>query len=265
VLTRLPTGKARLLYKQNTPVGTYSHWGIFYGKIIIMKTYGAKIISKKEVARDVLEIRLNKPDGFVFLAGQFVQVYAPDLTKNGSLIKRAYSISSAPVDPFIELCVKVLPGGKASGYLNTLPVGGEVMFEGPFGHFVSENSAAPLLFVATGTGLAPLISILKDELLIKKSKRSIELLFGVRSQDVLFWVDALEELKKSAPSFSYTITLSQPAPGWKGTEGRVTSHLPATVPERLVFICGALAMVKDVRALLQEKGVQQKNIRVEIF
>ncbi|MBI2436649.1 MAG: hypothetical protein HYV41_02835 [Candidatus Magasanikbacteria bacterium] len=229
-----------------------------------MTIFTAKIISKKWLSSDVFELHIERPDHFVFRAGQFVQFQIPDGEKT---IWRSYSIASNTHDTHIELCLKFLSEGKGSRYFNALKVGDPVSFKEPQGKFVCSNDVQAYYFVATGVGIAPIMSMIREELEVKKSEKEIQLLFGVRSEDDVFWVDRLEELKRRYPLFNYMITLSQPKPngGWTGLRGRVTEHILHHLVSHSFYVCGNAEMVKDVREILIKNGVATKQIHFEIF
>lgn len=219
-------------------------------------------ISRKSIAEDMFELRFTKPQDFHFIAGQFIQLQIPE---GDSFVLRSYSLSSTPDDEYIELCVKILPDGKASKYLLEMGEGSPITFQGPSGRFTCVDEAEGRYFVATGSGLAPIMGMIRDEL--PKNGTEITLLFGVRSEDDVFWVDRLEELKKKYEFFSYHVTLSQPKPngGWAGLRGRVTDHLLHHLIKHHYYLCGGAPMVKDVRGQLLQNGIPSKRIRFEIF
>ncbi len=226
-------------------------------------TYKIKLLSKKEVAKNMLELTFERPADFQFIAGQFVQFPIPDGEKK---LPRFYSICSCPDESNLRFCIKVVEGGKGSKFFSELEQGLEVEMLGPQGRFVATEENKPSIFIATGAGIAPIISIIEDQLVQKKNIEEIILLFGVRSQNDIFFVDYLEELAKHQ-NFSYHITLSRPAENseWGGLTGRVTDHMEFHKNEHQVYLCGSPDMVKDVRKILTEKNMDMKKVHMEIF
>ncbi len=223
-----------------------------------------KLVRKNFLTPDMLELRLAKPAGFSFQAGQFVQCSIPDATATTPTL-RSYSIASAPPAEHLLLYVKIVPGGKASEYLRKIQVGESISFRGPEGRFVVvPEQAAAKTFVATGSGIAPIISMLEDEA-AKPYPGRMHLVFGVRHENDVFCKERLEALKSTCTNFSYTLTLSQPSDAWTGAHGRVTEHVANLPKEGNWYLCGSLPMVKDVRALLSQAGVPSKNMHFEIF
>jgi ferredoxin-NADP reductase len=232
----------------------------------------SQVIEKTMLNENVVELRLAKPEGFSYVAGQFIQLV---VSKNEPLvvsptgtepvIRRSYSISSTPNDPYIELCIKYVPGGVGSTYVAQLSVGDSIQFLGPNGRFIARNPPESLSCIATGVGLAPIMGLVTDELQHKKNTAPIELIFGVRQESDIFWLERLETLARDYANFSYTLTLSQPTPTWQSVRGRVTAHLPTEVAHKKFYLCGSQEMVKDVRTLLVSQGVEAKDIHFEIF
>jgi ferredoxin-NADP reductase len=229
-----------------------------------------RLLSKKTIANDIVEIRLEKPAGFSYAAGQFVQFEIPDAGPDASVgaskfVLRAYSVASHPGENSLEFCMKMLPGGRASAFFANATPDTPILFQGPNGKFTCSARDEALACVATGAGLAPIWGILSDELINKKNIQPIRLIFGVRGEGDVFWADRLDALRKQFSNFSYTLSLSQPEHGWQGPSGRVTEHLNTLSPRGRFFLCGSADMVKEVRAGLLAKDTPPANIHFEIF
>ena len=227
-----------------------------------MTQSSVKLLKKTEIADHVFELRFEKPEGFEFQAGQFVQFLFPD---GGKMTPRSYSISSTPADDFLEFCVRFLENGLASSHFAAMNEGDEIEMKGPQGRFLCNPDATHHVYVATGAGMAPIMGMIRDELEHNKSGAPIDLLFGVRAQKDIFWTDRLEMLSNQHENFNYRITLSQPEEGWDGLEGRVTAHLDPFGTECHVYLCGSGAMVMDVRKAMIAKGCSPKQMHFEIF
>lgn len=220
--------------------------------------FSITLLAKQKITSNILEIRFIKPAGFFFLAGQFVQFQIPEGEK---YVLRSFSLSSAPHHDYLEFCVKILPEGKASLFFEALPIGEAVLISAARGRFVCDT-AGPNYFIATGTGLAPIMSIVHH--LVKTKEPPLSVLFGVRHAEDLFWVERLESLRAKNPNLLLQITLSRPTENWSGLRGRVSEHVSLD-PQGHYYICGSLEMVKDVRAILLNAGVSVKNIHQEIY
>lgn len=223
----------------------------------------ATITQITPIATEVLEVKFTRPVGFEYMAGQFIQLIIPSETGE---ILRSYSISSAPHETELELCVKLLPGGVGSNFFRALKLGDQINFYGSVGRFtVQPELNSPLVFVATGSGLAPVMSMISDVLEARGCLAPVSLLFGVRTQVDIFWQERLQTLAAQFPNFSYTITLSQPESGWTGVVGRVTAQL-STLPQAAhYFLCGSGEMVSEVRHHLITAGEPATSIHFEIF
>lgn len=214
-----------------------------------------------------LQFELLDPHRIEFQAGQYILLEIPTTPQ-----KRQYSITSAPrLDHAIQLLVEMVPGGQASSYLFNLEVGDKIAFFAPAGEFVIkeevQSSMDPLVFVATGSGLAPVRSMILDQLRARETKRQIKLHWGMREAKDLFWLDYFEELRKNYPNFSYDITLSRPPEGWTLCQGRVTNCLSVheLLPNAHYYICGNPKMIEDVMAVLTQRGVAADHQHHEKF
>ena len=140
----------------------------------------------------------------------------------------------------IELLFNLVPDGPGSTFLFSLKNGDPVSFRGPAGTFVLRDyPERRLLFVATGTGIAPIRSMIHARL---PSPTPVTLIWGLRNERDLYYQDELAELAEQFPEFSYTVTLSQPSPSWAGAVGRVQSHIDphiANVDDLAVYVCGS--------------------------
>lgn len=113
------------------------------------------------------------------------------------------------------------------------------------------------MFVATGTGIAPIRSMILAQLQ-RAPDRPITLFWGLRSQRDLYWQEEWAALATAHPNFSVATTLSRPEPGWQGACGRVTTLVEermSFVNNLAVYLCGGSGMIKDVTARLQAKGL----------
>ena len=222
-----------------------------------METFTAKVGKIDNLTHDVRVIRLEliDPAAIRFQAGQFVSFEVP---KRGLPfpVTRPYSIASPPSNPHVlELLLNLVPGGPGSTFLFSLQSGDPVTFRGPAGTFVvREYPDRRLLFVATGTGIAPIRSMLHARL---PSPTPITLVWGLRHEHDVYYQDELATLAEQYPEFSYTITLSQPSPSWTGAVGRVQSHLEshiASVDDLAVYICGSKPMITSVIEQIRSRG-----------
>ena len=228
----------------------------------------AKVISSKYLNKIDIELTLEMvhPESFEFIAGQFITLNC------GNQGYRAYSIGSSSLDnKHISLIVAVGHEGIGSNYIKSLKVGDSVEFVGPSGRFVlPETFKDNLYFIATGTGISPILSML-DYMANNKCKSNIYLYFGIRSSEDLFAVEFLESLKNALNNFHYTLCFSQEIPQSlfsKSIKGRVTDSFKVENTEinnSQYFLCGNPYMISDVMGILTNSGVAQTDIYHEKF
>jgi len=229
-----------------------------------MEKFVAPLLKKTALTADVVQFDFGFPEKAVdFKAGQFFMMEVVDAVGKAN---RSYSISSAPSqkDGF-SLTVKLLPDGRGSAILRDLKIGETANFMAAFGHFFLVDSPKDILMVATGTGLAPFMSMLPT-LFEQGHEGPIRLCFGVRHEADLFYVDQVRAWEKAHPNFEAKITVSQPTESWDGLTGRVTEHFDGLDFANVqVYICGNGDMVKSVKLLMDEKGVPKPDIHLEQF
>ncbi len=205
---------------------------------------------------------------FDFQAGQFVSMLA---THDGREITRAYSIASAPRgDNTFDLCLNRVPDGFFSNFLCDLRAGDEVRFHGPHGYFTLKHPVRDSLFIATGTGIAPIRGMLQWLLAdpARHNDRQFTLVFGVRYQQDLYYDDEFRGLERDHPNFHYLPTLSRDNRGWAGARGYVQEHVERLAKARTdmdAYICGLRDMVTANRELLKKLGWDRKSILYERF
>ncbi len=206
---------------------------------------------------------LQKPR-FDFIPGQFVMVEVPK--ENEKPVRKPYSIASPPhFANKIELCIKLVEGGFVSTWFFGLKVGDDIEVEGPLGVFrIKEPLPEHLLFVATGTGIAPLRAQFED-LLEHGYQKPITFVFGNRYENEIPFHDELLALAKKHSNFHYLPTISRPK-NWSGQTGYVQDLIKNKFPDSKgihVYICGLVPMVNDLKATLEGLGYEKDAIRFE--
>lgn len=206
---------------------------------------------------------------FEFLPGQFISM---SLARDGQEHTRAYSVASPPRgDSQFDLCLNRVPGGLFSNYLCDLEPGNEIEFTGPHGFFLLEQPPVrPQVFIATGTGIAPIRSMLWH--LLAEPRPDLPecwLLFGVRYPHTILYREEFEHLAATVPRFHFVPVLSRAPEDWPGERGHVQDALRRLFSGRADFdayICGLRAMVDDVRQILKtEFGLDRRRIHYERY
>ncbi len=173
-------------------------------------------------------------------------------------------------DGIFDLAVTRVEGGAASTFLHSIPVGATVEISEAQGFFTLPDAPSlPLLFVATGTGVAPLRAIARSAL-SSGTTVPITLLFGVRTEADLLYRDEFESLARTHPGFTFVPTLSRPDTLWAGRRGYVQDSVPAMVASLGgscdAYVCGLQAMIREVRRVLKiELGLPRQQIHTERY
>lgn len=233
-------------------------------------TFTVTCTRNERIARGVYDISLSKPASFSYKAGQFVLFRVPLLSDPTDIQPRAYSIASAPHEDELRFVIKLKEGGRASAWVeHLLRTGSTVDMQGPFGVFVVKpEDTRDLLFIATGTGIAPFRGHILEAMQHARPGR-MDVVFGVREEADLFWQEEFAGLCTRWPGLQVHTTLSQPHEAWAGHRGRVQAIIPQVVDgiaERTVYICGNPDMTKQLKqAALEEWGVPKQHLHVEGF
>lgn len=203
-------------------------------------------------------------DRFTYRAGQSVR-----LGLHGQPLRKYYSIASAPEESRqtgqLEFLVKVDAEGHAGAHLPRLARGTLVDVEGPYGDFVFPDAAAErrFLFIAGGTGIAPLRAMLRHALAAKRRGR-FAVVYSARSTDEFAYVAELRQLAR-AGAITLALTATRGAHvRWRGGRGRVDrATLAPLVSEAptLCFLCGPADFTASVRPLLEQLGIEPDRIR----
>ncbi|HIK01504.1 TPA: FAD-dependent oxidoreductase [archaeon] len=229
---------------------------------MIPKKYVASLKSVDALSDDVSYFTFNLGSSMLFEPGQFVMI---SMDIGGETVKRAYSIANSPESTeALSFCVKLLKDGKLSSALDKLETGDTVEIQGPYGNFLLSEPGLDQLFIAAGTGVAPLIPMLKSYL--ENNTCEVTLLFGFRHEkDFLFKKD-LEKLTSSYANFKLVPIMSSPHEGWTGLSGHVTSYLADHINDidrTISYVCGHNDMVVAVRKILIESGLSPERIKID--
>jgi NAD(P)H-flavin reductase len=218
-----------------------------------------------------VDFELIKPPRIQFLAGQYLMLRVPGLEQ-----LKSYSIASAPVQSHsVEILVDVSPGGEGSLFLASLSPGDEVEFLGPAGQFVLADPSSEigkaeekLLFVASGSGISAIRSMVIDLLQTKQEKREMYLHWGLRHVEDLFWEEDFRELTEFFPNFHFDVVLSQPPADWPFCSGHVTECVTThydNFSNMGIYLCGNGKMIQDMQEIAKQRGVGKEHVHNEKF
>jgi methane monooxygenase component C len=226
-------------------------------------TRNGQIIDAEELSGTVARvvIRTNvAQDPFGWEPGQYLQITLPAVGAT-----RAYSMANAPDGSReLEFLIRLLPQGRFSGHIaRGLAKGEPVRLRGPYGQFGFRGGSKPV-FVAGGTGLAPILAILRA---LADTDPAVEakVVFGVADASDLFCTEDLSSLRRDLPNLELVTTVERPGAGWSGAVGRATDHLGPIDPGRSYYLCGPPPMVSAAEVLLLGNGVARERIHVERF
>ena len=182
-----------------------------------------------------------------------------------------YSISSAPEETrrfgWLEFLIKLEPSGRWGHKFDRLARGMNVLMRGPFGTFVfpPRPRERRFLFIAGGTGIAPIRAMIRHAILTRQPGR-LRLVYSARTPGEFAYLPELRAMVRDRELEMQLTATREVGPRWRGERGRIAAgRLPAFVdhPETLCFVCGPAAMVNDVPLMLTHAGVDAARIRVE--
>jgi len=204
---------------------------------------------------------------FDFEAGQFVNVLVPESPRYKA-IKRPYSIASPPVwKGFLDLCWKRVEGGVATNYMWGLKPGDGLTIQGPLGRFTLRRPLPKtIIFVSTGTGIAPFRSII-HVLLADGSACEIWNIFGNRYDEDILYQEEFEALARAHKNFRNVFTISRPR-HWQGEREYVQFLLKKYISDprdKHVYICGLTNMIQEVQKVALEIGFTKDRVFFEKY
>ncbi|PIS05236.1 MAG: hypothetical protein COT81_02120 [Candidatus Buchananbacteria bacterium CG10_big_fil_rev_8_21_14_0_10_42_9] len=239
----------------------------------------AELVSQQEVAPGIAIFHFKAEKKIPFTAGQYLQICLPEETTD---CRRPYSLSSPPsMMPEFEFLIRRVQGGEFTPKLFNLKPGEKISFMGPIGNFTfDKNDKRDAIFLVTGTGLAPVIGMLKDlEEDDPVKDRKIKLIVGVRFPSDLGYKEYLADLKKRNPNFSFYLFVSdsEDLGGNEGDTGMFDrfSKEPeiakkyfgqASKDDTCVYLCGHPIAVKATSEYFENLGFKKmKDIKFERY
>ena len=238
-----------------------------------VKEYRTRVEGIRNLTHDIRELTLKlvDPPEISFRAGQYVQFQTPEYELSSESVYRAYSCSSIPsLKDTVELEVRLVPNGICTTYVfQYMKEGDEVTINGPYGDFHLRETGRDIVFIAGGSGMAPIKSILLD-MVEKGIDRKATYFFGAVSKRDLFLVDEMRELEKKLPKFRYVPALSGPKPEdqWDGETGLITEVLDRRLnggDNVEAYLCGSPGMIDASIKVLSAKGVPDELIYYDKF
>ena len=231
----------------------------------------AEVVEVRAETPRTKTLRLRVPAWGGHLPGQHVDVRLT--AEDGYQAQRSYSIASAPAGDTLELTVEVLDDGEVSPYLGEeLRAGDKFELRGPIGGYFTwnESSPDPLLLIAGGSGVAPLMAMIRHRALTG-NRTPVRLLYSSRSREETIYRDELDRLAAAGDGLEviHTLTRIQP-PDWTGHRRRIDRELLAEIAwpvsdEPMAFVCGPTRLVESVASALVDLGYAPARIKTERF
>ena len=223
----------------------------------------ASVVRIDELAHDVRHLVLRPAKSIQYSPGQYFQVeFGPGLS-------RPYSMANLCGEPELEMHVRVVPNGKVSGFIaETLRAGETAKLTGPLGtSYLRKQHVGPILCVAGGTGLAPILAIIRGAI-AEGMSNPIHLYFGVRSPNDAYGQDWLHSLRHSHRNLTlHTIYASGGNPSRQRT-GLVTQAIASDLGSLngwCAYICGSPPMVEAVSLLVRQMGIDRGRVHADAF
>ena len=195
-----------------------------------------------------LLLRVSEPSVFSFLPGQYVDLWVPGADD----AKRSFSLANLPGDGLLELFIKRYPGGRLSGMLDgQIQPGQQVRFTGPYGVLHLRRSERPILMIAGGSGMAPILSVLR-QLAAEGCERPVRFFYGARAERDLFHLEEIEQLGSRLSDFRFTPVLSDTD---RFVHEAVDEFLTQTesFAKPDVYMCGPPPMLEAAEPILIER------------
>lgn len=226
-----------------------------------------RVVDIRHETPSAITVLLEPEDGrrIIIRAGQYL---THCFNINGTPYKRAYSLSTSESGA-LACTIKLIPGGIVSRFVaQQLRIGDHYSLIGPSGDFVLDPaSTRPLAFLAAGSGITPVISLLETAL-TQNAERSIRLVYASRNEAEIIFRERLDELAQRHPNLRITHVLSQPGPAWSGERGRLSGERAAALlaaQDADIYLCGPVGLMDAVESALRKQGVPASHIRRERF
>ncbi len=223
----------------------------------------ATVASIEDATHDIKILRLRPAKPLSFSPGQYATLqFTPDHI-------RPYSMAGLSADDELEFHVRLVPGGRVSGYVfNQLKVGDALRVSGPLGTaYLRTRHRGPMLCVAGGTGLAPILSIVRGAITAGMDN-PIHLYFGVRSLQDIYGLDRLQSLQEELPSLKLEMVVTTDDGSAQHRIGLVTEAIARDIADFRgwrAYVCGAPPMVEATAALLKQRGIDDQQVYADAF
>lgn len=238
-----------------------------------IREYEAKVVSIKDLTYDIkyLSLKLKEDETIDFVAGQYVQLKIPSYGNIKDEVYRAYSIASPESNKNqIDLIIRRVPNGIATTYIfDYLKEGDTIFFNGPYGDFYLRDSHREIIYIAGGSGLAPIKSML-HKMVEEGINRKATFFFGCVSGRDLYFIEEMKNFEEKLPNFKFIPALSDPKPedNWSGETGLITEVVDRHISsggDYEAYLCGSPGMINASIKVLESKGIPEEHIYYDKF
>jgi len=242
-------------------------------ELFSVRQFQTRVESIRDLTHDIKEIRLRllEPAAIEFRTGQYIQFEVPAYELTEEPVYRAYSVSSDSVEKgVVELEIRYVPNGICTTYVHRrLKVGESIVINGPYGDFHLQDTPRDIIFIAGGSGMAPIKAILL-EMARTNNPRKTRYFFGAKSRRDLFLVDEMKAMEGRLKDFRFIPALSAPEPAdaWDGETGLITHVVDRQVEnaaEAEAYLCGSPFMIDACIEVLSKKGMPRERIYFDKF
>ena len=242
-------------------------------ELFAIQEYTCKCIDIVDLTGDIKLFRfeLLEPDTIDYVPGQYVQLLAPVYPGSDEEVYRAYSIASDPNQKnIIDLIIKLVPNGICTTYcFNYLKAADLVKLNGPYGDFRLSDTDAPIVFIAGGSGMAPIRCIL-HHMKTAANKRKATYYFGANKVKELFLIDEMRMFEAKLNDFQFAPIVAAPEEeqSWSGQRGLVTEIVQRNLKnasECEAYLCGSPGMIDASIKVLLELGMNEERIFYDKF
>ncbi|GAB6090444.1 FAD-binding oxidoreductase [Spirochaeta dissipatitropha] len=244
-----------------------------------IKKLKGTVTKMTDLTHDIQEVLVDLPEGesISYQSGQYMQIEVPPYDKIKSPTMRAYSMSSHPAQKgSVEFLIRLVPGGIVTTYVHDhMKEGEKLNIVGPFGDFYVQDTDAPMICVAGGSGMAPFKSIFNDMIETGKiNDRDVWYFFGARAVRDMFYLDWLRELDKKYEHFHFVAALSEPMEEdhWEGETGLITEvlakYLDEIIPadqDKEGYLCGSPGMLDACMSVMRKYKMKEEKIFFDKF
>jgi Na+-transporting NADH:ubiquinone oxidoreductase subunit F len=241
-------------------------------ELLSIKEFNTEVEKIQDLTHDIKGLRFRLPEGekIKFKAGQFVNLVSEPYEDVKESTSRAYSISSPPSDnQAIELIIRYVPDGMVTTYVfNHLKEGNKAKLIGAFGEFYLRDSDRAIVFIAGGSGLAPIRSIVIDMIDKKITNRKATFFFGAATKADLYYVDEFQNIEKEHSWFKFVPALSNDKSDHPYQTGLITDVVANhydSLADFEAYLCGSPGMIDACIKVLTQKDLPADRIYYDKF